>query len=83
MSPAVEPPIIVLEAIAPEKQQIGSARMEPDGIITMMLRYTRGGFIGDAYPRFKPGTPDYDRVRAHLPDLRVGHPVPVYNDWPD
>ena len=83
MSPAVDPPAAVVEAAAPEKQQIGSARMEPDGTIIMMLRFVKGEGVGDAYPRFKPGTPDYDRVRAHLPDLRVGHPVPVYNDWPD
>lgn len=83
MNPTVELPAVVVEAAAPEKQYIGEAMMEPDGTIVMRLRYTQEGLIGDAYPRYKPGTPDYDRVRAHLPDLRVGHPVPVYNDWSD
>ena len=78
MSPVMEPPVIMAEA---PKQQIGSATMEKDGTIVMLLRMTHGTAVGDAMWRYVPGTPDYQAVRAHLPDLAPGKSVPVYNDW--
>lgn len=54
------------------KQQIGSASMENDGTIVMPLRMTQGQAVGDLENRYVPGTPDYQAVRAHLPDLMPG-----------
>jgi hypothetical protein len=78
MSPALEPPVIMAEA---PKQQIGSATMKNDGTIVMRLRMTQGAAVGDEEKRYVPGNPDYQAVRAHLPDLTLGKSVPVYNDW--
>jgi hypothetical protein len=54
--------------------------MENDGTIVMPLRMTQGQAVGDLENRYVPGTPDYQAVRAHLPDLMPGKSVPVYND---
>jgi hypothetical protein len=55
--------------------------MENDGTIVMGLRMTQGQAVGDLEKRYVPGTPDYQAVRGHLPDLAPGKSVPLYNDW--
>jgi hypothetical protein len=81
MSPAIQVPIVVAETAAPEIQQIGDARMMQDGTIILRVRMVQGGNVGDGEYRYAPGSPDYKRVRAHLPNLKPGGNVPIYNDW--
>jgi len=81
MDPAHQVPLIVVETSVPAKQQIGSAMIEQDGTIVLRIRMVAESSIGDAEMRYRPGSPDYDRVRRHLPSLRFGTSVPVYDDW--
>ncbi len=81
MSPAVQPPPGIPAAHAPQQQQIGVARMQPDGTIVMQLRMTHGPAVGDTQQTYAPGTADYARVLGHLPELKTKPEVPVYDDW--
>jgi len=82
MIPIAQPPAVIVEMAAETKRQIGDATMEQDGTIFMRLRFEQGSTVGDAAYSYTPGTSDYEYVRAHLPNLKPGQNVPVYNDWP-
>ena len=73
--------MIAAEMAAPERRQIGSARMERDGTVILRLRMAAGTSTGDAGMRYAPGSAGYGRVRKHLPSLAPETPVPVYDDW--
>lgn len=62
---------------------IGTAAMEPDGTILLMLRAEGpGGIIGDALLRYPPGHERYQVVLEHLGGLRPGESKPV-PPWPE
>jgi hypothetical protein len=82
MIPISQPPVAMVEMAASERHQIGDATMEPDGTIMLRVRMVHGQTVGDWAHRYAPGTSDYEYVRAHLPDLKPGQNVPIYNDWP-
>ena len=82
MIPISQPPVIMVELAAAEKRQIGDARMEPDGTIILRIRFEQGSTVGDGEYRYISGTSGYEYVRAHLPHLKPGQNVPIYNDWP-
>lgn len=67
--------------VAPAEADVtssGVATMLDDGTVLLQLRAGGpGGIIGDALLRYPPSDPNYAAVRAHLPTLRPGHPVPV------
>ena len=82
MIPISQPPVVMVEMAAPERRQIGDATMEPDGTIILRVRLEHGSTVGDWTRRYTPGTSDYKYVRVHLPHLKPGQNVPIYNDWP-
>lgn len=81
MSPVLQSSITEIKATKSERQQIGSATMEQDGTIILRERLVDDGLVGESVGRIKPGTPNYDKVRRHLPELTAGHNVPIHNDW--
>lgn len=66
----------------PLPDSIGGAKMLPDGTITLWLRATNGAAVGDAFFEYKPGDPDYEKIRAHLGGIKPGEdkPVPPWTD---
>jgi hypothetical protein len=82
MIPISQPPVVMVEMAAPERRQIGDATMQLDGTIRLRVRFEQCSTVGDAEYRYTPGTSDYEYVRAHLPHLKPGQNVPIYNDWP-
>jgi hypothetical protein len=66
---------------APPPASIGVARMAPDGTITLRLRASDHGMIGDGRLIYRPGDPCYARVLRHLGGLRPGEVKPV-PPWP-
>ena len=82
MIPIAQPPVIVVELAATKKRQIGDAWMEADGTIILRVRMGRDGMLGEGESAIVPGTPSYEYVRAHLPLLKPGQNIPIYNDWP-
>ncbi|HKM64982.1 MAG TPA: hypothetical protein VJY39_21090 [Acidisphaera sp.] len=83
MIPFVLPPTVIAPQTVDDKEYIGMAVMEPDGTIIMVLRRVQNGWIAESRTHYAPGSPDYDYICSHLPDLAVGHSVPVFNDWPE
>ena len=81
MNPCQGHPSVVVKMAAPDKQQIGSARMEQDGTIIVRVRMVGTSTIGDAEIRYVPGSAYYDLIRKRLPSLTTAHSVPVFNDW--
>jgi hypothetical protein len=62
---------------------IGTARMEPDGTIVLMLVASGpGGAIGQGLMRYPPNDPNYAAVLRHVGPLRPGEERPV-PPWPD
>jgi hypothetical protein len=65
------------------EDSIGSATMEADGTIVLMLRAEgEGGMIGDAMFSYPPGHERYQRTLDHLGGLEPGQTKPV-PPWPD
>jgi hypothetical protein len=57
---------------------IGSATMQPDGTIELMLRAQgAGGMLGDALLRYPPTHPQYQTILNHLGGLKPGEAKPV------
>ncbi|MCU0700075.1 MAG: hypothetical protein MUC96_26505 [Myxococcaceae bacterium] len=57
---------------------IGSATMQADGTLELMLRAEGpGGMVGDALVRYPPTHPEYQTVLAHLGGLKPGESKPV------
>ena len=81
MPPIHDPPVIAAETAAPERRQIGSARMERDGTIVLQIRMMEASSVGDVEIRYAPGAAGYERIRSRLPSLAPGRLVPVYDDW--
>ena len=62
---------------------IGSATMEQDGTIVLMLRAEGpGGTVGDAMFRYPKTHPDYQKTLDHLGGLKPGESKPV-PPWPE
>jgi hypothetical protein len=62
---------------------IGSATMEADGTIVMMLRAEgAGGMVGDAMFSYPPDHAEYQNVLDHLCGLEPGQTKPV-PPWPE
>ena len=62
---------------------IGSATMQADGTIVMMLRAEGPGpMIGDAQFVYPPNHPEYGSILEHLGGLNPGETKPV-PPWPD
>lgn len=62
---------------------IGSATMEPDGTIVMVLRAEGpDGAVGDGLDVVRPADRDYASVLAHLGGLKPGEIKPV-PPWPE
>ena len=61
---------------------IREATMEPDGTIVLHLRTTGPDAVGEAVSRTTPDNPHYKAIRDHLPNLKLGHrvPVPPFNE---
>lgn len=65
------------------RENIGTAKMKPDGTIILMLRAEDGrGAVGDATVEYKPSSPSYLGVLRHLGGLRPGEEKAV-PPWPD
>lgn len=58
-------------------ESIGSASMAPDGIITLHLRATGGGAVGDGMVVYRPSDPKYREVLDHLGGMKPGETKPV------
>jgi hypothetical protein len=56
---------------------IGTATMEPDGTIVLMLRAEGSGAVGDALLKYPRGHKQYDEILQHLGGLRPGETKPV------
>jgi hypothetical protein len=56
---------------------IGTATMEPDGTIVLMLRAEGSGAVGDALLKYPRGHKQYDEILQHLGGLRPGDTKPV------
>lgn len=71
------------DSIEPQPPQyIGYCWMEADGTIRMFLRAEGpGGIVGHAYPEYRPGDPDYQKILDHVGPMKPGdnRPVPA---WP-
>jgi hypothetical protein len=64
-------------------QIVGSATMEPDGTLKLMLRAEGpGGMVGDALRVYPPDHQRYHAVLEHLGGLEPGQSKPV-PAWPD
>lgn len=64
-------------------ESIGTATMQPDGVIILYLRAeSPGGIIGDGQIRYSPAHPKYQEVLLHLGGLHPGEIKPV-PPWPD
>ncbi|MBI5486652.1 MAG: hypothetical protein HY905_04925 [Deltaproteobacteria bacterium] len=62
---------------------IGSATMEADGTIVLMLRAEgEGGLVGDAMFSYPPDHAEYQSVLDHLCGLEPGQSKPV-PPWPE
>jgi len=62
---------------------IGSATMEADGTLVLMLRAEGpDGTVGDAMFRYPKTHPDYQKTLDHLGSLKPGETKPVPS-WPD
>lgn len=81
MTPFMQPPAIETISVKYNRKIIGDATMEEGGTIRIRVRMEDHGLVGESLTRHKPGDPDYAKVLAHLPDLKPGVFVPVYNDW--
>lgn len=81
MTLVVQPPSIEIISVKDNRKMIGDATMEEDGTIRVRVRMEDHGLVGESLTRHKPGDPDYAKVLAHLPGLKPGVFVPVYNDW--
>ncbi|MBI5501020.1 MAG: hypothetical protein HY907_12315 [Deltaproteobacteria bacterium] len=65
-----------------DANSIGSATMEADGTIVLMLRAEgEGGMVGDAMFSYPPDHADYQMVLDHLCGLEPGQSKPV-PPWP-
>ena len=51
--------------------------MAPDGTITLYLRATGGGAVGDGMAVYPPSHPKYGEVLEHLGGLKPGETKPV------
>jgi len=51
--------------------------MAPDGTITLQLRATGGGAVGDGMIVYRPSDPKYRDVLEHLGGLKPGETKPV------
>ena len=61
---------------------IGSATMARDGTITLQLMaLAPGGVRGDALLTYRPGDPNYAKIRRHLGGLKPGEHKAV-PPWP-
>jgi hypothetical protein len=65
-----------------EKETIGSAKLLEDGTIVLQLRIEEGSLIGDSLIEYKPGDPNYEEVKKHVGDLKVGEEK-LIPPWPD
>lgn len=62
---------------------IGSASMDADRLITVMLRAEDGhGMVGDAAFFMSPGHKDYKKTIQHVGGLKPGQSKP-YPAWPE
>lgn len=81
MTPFVQPPAIEIKDSGNAKQWIGSATIQEDGTIRIRIRMEYHGTAGEALTLYKPSDPDYIKILAHLPGLKPGVFVSVYDDW--
>jgi hypothetical protein len=65
-----------------EMTSIGTATMDPDGTIVLMLRATAPGITGDARITYPPSHAEYQNVLKHLGGLKPGESKSV-PPWPD
>jgi hypothetical protein len=71
-------PAYQLAPAAAVSDSIGSATMEKDGTIVLMLRATGPGpAVGDALLRYPPDHPKYREILSHLGGLKPGESKPV------
>ena len=57
--------------------EVGSAKMSTDGVITLRLRELRPDSIPAHELRYAPGDPRYDDIKRHLGGLVPGEAKPV------
>lgn len=56
-----------------DRKPIGTATMQPDGTLELMLRAEGpGGMLGDSLIRYAPDDPHYQQVLKHLGGMKVG-----------
>ena len=65
-----------------EMTSIGTATMDPDGTIVLLLRATGPGVVGDGRITYAPTHAEYQNVLKHLGGLKPGESKPV-PPWPD
>lgn len=81
MIPVTQSPSVEIKISEIAKKWIGEATMELDGTIRMRIRMEYHGTIGDSLKIYRSDDPEYLRICAHLPNLKPGTSVPIYNDW--
>lgn len=81
MIPTMQPPAIEVKNPEETKKWIGSATMQEDRTIRVRIKMEYHGSVGEALTIYKPDDPNYARVLAHLPGLKPGVFVSVYDDW--
>ncbi len=81
MIPTLQPPVIEVKDSDQTKKWIGSATMQEDGTIRVSIRMEYHGSAGEALTIYKPNDPKYMRILNHLPGLKPGVFVSVYDDW--
>jgi hypothetical protein len=71
-------PALVAKASVEESRPIGTATMNADRSIDLMLRAEgTGGLVGDSFRNVKKGDKDYERILEHLGGLKPGESKPV------
>jgi hypothetical protein len=65
-----------------EAKIIGTARIDVEGTLKLMLRLDQGGMIGDGVVTYKKGSPHYQEVLDHIGPIKPGEQVPV-KEWVD
>ena len=61
---------------------IGTATLEKDGTLVLMLRAEGPGMLGDSRVTYPPGDPNYQAILAHLGGIKPGEtkPVPAWEE---
>lgn len=66
-----------LASSSASQESIGMAEMAADGTITLTLRATGAGMVGDGQLVYPPSHPQYAAILKHVGPIRPGEQKPV------